>query len=106
MIDGELKHLIATGNYIDKKKVNVITNEMEEELLQKLLLGDDEICSYTRLLQVFTNHSFITYYCCYKATYDTRVHGDTIMQRTRQWSSQGVRTYKRETEKSYYPPMY
>lgn len=41
VIDGELKRLNATGNYIDKKKANVITNEMEEELWAKGLLGDD-----------------------------------------------------------------
>ena len=40
VIDGELKRLNATGNYIDKKKASVITTEMEEELWRKGLLGD------------------------------------------------------------------
>ena len=41
MIDGELKRLNATGNYIEKKKANVITTEMEERLWEQGLLGDD-----------------------------------------------------------------
>ena len=40
VIDGELKRLNDTGNYIDKKKASVITTEMEEELWRKGLLGD------------------------------------------------------------------
>ena len=41
VIDGELKRLNATGNYIEKKKANVITTEMEERLWEQGLLGDD-----------------------------------------------------------------
>ena len=40
VLDGELKQLNSTGNYIHKKKANVITVEMEEILLEKGLLGD------------------------------------------------------------------
>ena len=45
----------------------------------------------------FTNHSL----CVTAATrlYDASVDEDTIMQRTGHRSSQGVRMYKRETEK-------
>ena len=38
MIDGELKRLNAIGNYIEKKKAS---NEMEDNLWVKGLLGDD-----------------------------------------------------------------
>ena len=41
VLDGELKCLNATGNYIEKKKANVITNEMEERLWELGLLSDD-----------------------------------------------------------------
>ena len=40
VLDGELKRLNGTGNYIHKKKANVITVEMEEILWEKGLLGD------------------------------------------------------------------
>ncbi len=40
VIDGELKRLNRTGQYIHKKKANVITLEMEEVLWRKRLLGD------------------------------------------------------------------
>ena len=40
MLDGELKRLNATGKYVHKKKAEVITEEMEEILWQKGLLGD------------------------------------------------------------------
>ena len=41
MIDGELKRLNATRNYIEKRKASVITNEMEDSLWAEGLLGDD-----------------------------------------------------------------
>ena len=40
VLDGELKCLSATGNYVHKKKACVITVEMEEILWEKGLLGD------------------------------------------------------------------
>ena len=40
VLDGELKRLNATGNYVHKKKACVITVEMEEILWEKGLLGD------------------------------------------------------------------
>jgi len=40
VLDGELKQLNATGKFIHKKKANVITEEMEEILWEKGLLGD------------------------------------------------------------------
>ena len=41
VMDGELKRLNATGNYIEKKKASVITKEMEDSWWVKGLLGDD-----------------------------------------------------------------
>ena len=43
VLDGELKQLNSTGNYIHKKKANVITVEMEGILWEKGLLGDQSI---------------------------------------------------------------
>ena len=40
VLDGELKRLNATGNYIHKKKASIITVEMEDVLWEKGLLGD------------------------------------------------------------------
>ena len=40
VLDGELKWLNATGKYVHKKKAEIITEEMEEILWQKGLLGD------------------------------------------------------------------
>ena len=40
VLDAELKRLNATGNYVEKKKANVITIEMEEMLWENGLLGD------------------------------------------------------------------
>ena len=40
VLDGELKRLNSTGNYILKKKAMVITVEMEDALWEKGLLGD------------------------------------------------------------------
>ena len=41
VLDGELKRLNSTGKYVHKKKVCVITVEMEEILWEKGLLGDN-----------------------------------------------------------------
>ena len=40
VLDGELKKLNATGKFVHKKKANVITQEMEDILWEKGLLGD------------------------------------------------------------------
>jgi len=40
VLDGELKRLNSTGNYVHKKKVDLITEEMEDILWEKGLLGD------------------------------------------------------------------
>jgi len=40
VLDGELKRLNSTGKYILKRKVDVITEEMEDTLWEKGLLGD------------------------------------------------------------------
>ena len=54
VLDAELKWLNATGNYVEKKKANVITIEMEEVLWENGLLGDHtpEVLSNTLVYMI------------------------------------------------------
>ena len=53
-LDGEMKRLIATGNYTNKNQAEPITQEQENHLweLYRGLLGDDNVLLNTTVYQV------------------------------------------------------